>query len=89
MKVGGKTSTKMKVQKLIDLLNKVENKESNVVISIRQYNKVHPVAYIPVITPEYDKLIVRDDLKDPEVRIQVTLPHDADSFMYTGTKTLC
>lgn len=41
----------MKVRQLIDLLQKIENKDDTVEVAIRQYNKVYPIHYGVISEP--------------------------------------
>jgi hypothetical protein len=67
----------MKVSKLIELLQKVEDKEASVKVVIRQYNKRYPVHYGDVFSgTDYLTQV------GGEVRIMTSLPDN----MYTVSK---
>lgn len=74
----------MKVSKLIEILEKIKNKEENVEVAISQYNKVGNVAYCQIEETYYGKL----QTAWGSHRIEISLPHDNDSFMYTATKKI-
>ncbi len=63
----------MKVSELIYLLEKIENKDKKVLISVGQYNKVYPVAYCKLWASNY---LWQSDYA---IRINITLPDN----MYT------
>jgi len=66
----------MTVKELIALLEKIENKDKEVQIAIRQYNKAYPVAYC---APND-----RDYLNQTEcaARITVSLPDNMRTMTY-------
>lgn len=66
----------MKVQDLIDLLNKIEDKNDNVEVVIHQYNKVGYVAYCAIDKPMWDRF----QNVNGSHRIEIQLPTDEDSF---------
>jgi hypothetical protein len=78
-------NNKLTVQMLIDSLSQYPM-DAPVEISVRQYNKVFPIAYcIPNASPICNNAYVT--MKDNiNVRLDITLPCDDDTFMVTSTR---
>lgn len=74
----------MTVEKLIEMLQKIEDKQAHVEVAISQYNKRYPVAYCDIHNPTYNRL----QNNGKSHRIEISLPHNDKSFMYTVTKKL-
>lgn len=68
----------MTVQKLIDKLQKIEDKNAKIEVAVRTSNKAHPVAYCEVHENDYENLSYG--------RIEIYLPSDNEKFMYVGER---
>ncbi len=72
----------MKVKELIILLEKIENKEDTVEVSIHQSNKVYPIAYCQIQKQPHRLQNCQSGLDGKLHRIEVWLPDN----MYTGVR---
>lgn len=79
---------KVTVKELIESLQKFPE-DANVEIAISQFNKVHPVAYCkPEKTSIYGGYIFANMKNGKDVRIEVTLPYDEETFMTTSKRKI-
>lgn len=74
------------VQELIDALNEIIDKSQPVEVAINQYGKAYPVAYCK-LTKTYVWGKVAHIGPWNTVWLNLELPRDDMTFMYTGTKS--
>lgn len=74
----------MKISRLIEILQGIENKDELVEVAIGQYNKNYPIAYCDITDKGWNHLQTAHGCH----RIEVTLPYSNEKFMYTAERKI-
>lgn len=78
-------NSKVTVRQLIESLQQYDL-DAPVEIAVYQYNKIHPVVYASPVESYMVKGSFATMRNGQDVRIDISLPYDDESFMFTGIK---